>query len=370
LRWGFLIGKEMLMNCLSWLRRPHLLRRGRTSLLLLALAAGCGRHNEIRVYTIPKEHDSEAAWKLPAGWEQREAGAMRAARFAVPNTNGQAADVSIIPLKNITASRADVVNLWREQIRLAPLDDESLAGQAEKVAMSTRAAELFDMVSAEPITEDQGKVRTLIAWVTQDTTTWFVKMTGDDEHVRREKPAFVSFLQSLNLDAINSSPPAPRAFGANERQVPGGRTETKPDWSLPAGWKEIPAPQMLLAKFRISGTNGASADVNVSVERGDGGGLLNNVNRWRNQLGLAPVEETDLQKLVAALDLPDGKAMLVDMNGTDARTGQPTRLIGAMVPRDKQGHTWFYKLMGNPQLAEQEKAAFVSFLQSAKYPNG
>jgi hypothetical protein len=339
-------------------------------LLLLTAAAGCGR-NDIRVYVVPKEHEGEPAWKLPLGWEEREAGTMRAARFAVPNTNGPAADVSIIPLKDITANRADVINLWREQIRLPPASDETLAAQVEKVAVGSVPAELFDMVSEQPVIEDKAKARTLVAVAKNGNTTWFIKLTGENELVRREKPQFLAFLQSLNLEAISSSPAPPRGFAStNDREGPGGRPETKPQWTVPPGWKEMPAPQMLLAKFRIAGSGGASADVNVSVATDDGGGVLANVNRWRGQLGLPPVEEAELQKLVNALDLPEGKAMLVDMNGTDARTGQPARLIGAIVPRDKRGQTWFYKLMGNTQIAEQEKAAFISFLQSAKYPNG
>src|SRR5262249_1473797 len=113
---------------------------------------------------------------------------------------------------------------------------------------------------------------------------------------------------------------------------------------------------------------GSTADVNISALGGDGGGLLENVNRWRRQLSLAPVLESDLEKLVSSLDVPGGKAILIDMNGTDAKTGGPARLIGAIVPREDK--TWFYKLMGNESVAEREKPAFIRFCQSVKYPNG
>ena len=62
-----------------------------------------------------------------------------------------------------------------------------------------------------------------------------------------------------------------------------------------------------------------------------------------------------------------GKAMLVDMNGQNPQTGKKVRLITAIVPRD--GHTWFYKLMGEPAVAEREKNAFIKFVQSVRYPN-
>jgi len=103
--------------------------------------------------------------------------------------------------------------------------------------------------------------------------------------------------------------------------------------------------------------------VNVSKSAGDGGGLAANVNRWRNQLGLSPLAQAELEKQVQTLEVPGAKAMLVDMSGTDGRTGQPSRLVGAILPGPDV--TWFYKLMGEPQVVAREKDAFVKFVQSA-----
>ena len=94
--------------------------------------------------------------------------------------------------------------------------------------------------------------------------------------------------------------------------------------------------------------------------------MLANLNRWRGQLGLAPVTDTDLSKQVQTLDVPGGKATLADIAGTDARTGQKARVFAAIVPQGSQ--TWFYKLMGNEQIVEQQKEAFTKFVQTAKYP--
>ena len=59
--------------------------------------------------------------------------------------------------------------------------------------------------------------------------------------------------------------------------------------------------------------------------------------------------------------------MLVEMEGTDGRTGQKARLLGVIVPQGDQ--TWFYKLMGDEQVVEREKGAFKTFVQTVKYPN-
>jgi hypothetical protein len=139
----------------------------------------------------------------------------------------------------------------------------------------------------------------------------------------------------------------------------------RPQWEIPKGWQEIPGGQFLVAKFTVSGDQ--STAVNVSTSAGDGGGLAGNVNRWRKQIGLPDFSQGDLQKSVAELETAQGKVSLVDMSGTDVRTGQPTRTVGAMLRVGDQA--WFYKLMGPADKVEREKQAFIQFIQSAKYPH-
>jgi hypothetical protein len=62
----------------------------------------------------------------------------------------------------------------------------------------------------------------------------------------------------------------------------------------------------------------------------------------------------------------DGKATLVDFIGTDKKTGQPERLVAAIVPHG--GNTWFYKLMGNGKVVGGQKDSFVQFVKTVHYP--
>ena len=125
--------------------------------------------------------------------------------------------------------------------------------------------------------------------------------------------------------------------------------------------------QFLLAKFAIHGPDHAQADVNVSQMAGEGGGLAANVNRWRHQLGLDPVDGTDLDKLVTNVSTGGTPASMVDFTGTDAKTGKKARLVGVILPL--AGQTWFYKLMGDETIVAQQKDAFIKFIQSARYPD-
>ena len=139
----------------------------------------------------------------------------------------------------------------------------------------------------------------------------------------------------------------------------------KPSWAVPTGWEEVPGGQFLVAKFAVGGATNTQTSVNVSMSTGNGGGLLANVNRWRNQLSLGPLAEADLAKEIQPLDLPAGKASLADINGRNASSGQEMRLVAVVIPHS--GETWFYKLMGSALVVQQEKDAFLKFVQSVKY---
>jgi hypothetical protein len=207
----------------------------------------------------------------------------------------------------------------------------------------------------------------------RDDTAWFFKMTGDADLVEKQKPAFVSFLQSLQFGApaapatmdLSQLPPShPPLPGMDTGGAATPPAADKPAWTVPDGWQDGPSSPFLVAKYVIVGDAGAQADVNISsADSGNDGGLAANVNRWRGQLGLPAI--TDIS--TAPVDVPGGQADLVDFSGTDARTGKPARLVGVIVPQGAQ--TWFYKLMGDPDVVARQRDAFTRFIQSAKYPD-
>src|SRR5207302_1076337 len=97
---------------------------------------------------------------------------------------------------------------------------------------------------------------------------------------------------SARLELPPTHPPLSGVSAATQSGPGELSGENKPEWQVPAGWKEVSSGPMLAAKFIVAGPDEAQAVVNVSVAGGEGGGLLANVNRWRNQLGLAPVAES------------------------------------------------------------------------------
>jgi hypothetical protein len=366
---------------------------------LTLLAAGCGRDN-VKVYRVDAndtatptpppiaatagmpdglpvpDHSGQPSlhYTLPAGWETKAPSAMRVASFGI-SQDGKQADVSVIPLGGMAGTDPANVNRWRGQVGLGKLDDAELTKLAEKITVGEQPADLYDLAGTSPGSGDAERIVGVI--LHRDDTSWFFKMTGDAGLVEQQKPAFVEFLKSVQFGAPTAAPAAmdmsqlppshPPIGGMNPNlSTPGADVGDKPAWTVPAGWQEGPLAQFLIAKYLIAGNDGVEASVNVSLLAGDGGGLLPNVNRWRGQLGLAPVTEAELAK-AATITASGGTATLVDFTGTDGRTSKATRLIGVVLPLG--GQTWFYKLTGDANLVAQQKDALLKFVQSAKYPD-
>ena len=345
---------------------------------LLSAVTGCGR-DDVRTYRVPKETAPQTAQvagaaKIPADWQEAPPGEMRVASYHVKGKEGKMADVSVIPLPGMAGRDIDNVNRWRGQVGLAPVSEGELSKSSEAVTVGGQEGKLYEMAGQNASSGEKNRI--LAAIVRLPDAAWFFKMVGDDELVSQQKAAFVDYLKSFSFPGAGggaalaqdaqlppSHPPIGNLSPGLAASAPSS-TEGKPEWQVPAGWKEIDGGQFLVAKFIIGGDNSQGA-VNVSMSAGDGGGLSANVNRWRGQLGLKELSQAEVDKLVSSVDIDGGKAMLVDLSGTDMKSGGNTRLIAAIVPKGQQ--TWFYKLMGPTPLVEQQKDAFTKFVQGAKY---
>ena len=131
-------------------------------------------------------------------------------------------------------------------------------------------------------------------------------------------------------------------------------------WTAPATWESRPASAMRKATYVISGDAGATAELAITAFTGDVGGTLANVNRWRGQLTLPPIDADALPAALAHVDFNGLHADVVELIAPDGAK----RVLGAIVPAD--GVTWFFKLSGPDSLVSREKPAFLDFLKTIK----
>ena len=329
--------------------------------IAVLVAAACGlagcKKPFVRVYLAPKDAppDSTAAnshpetpatpaarpqlsYTLPVGWTETTPNSVSLAAFSIKSGNAEA-NVAITPLPNLAGREALVVNMWREQAGLPPIDEAELAKTLESVEIGGEKGQLFEVLGA---LEGGAPLRIITAFVHQRDASWFYKLAGEEALVAAQKPAFVEFLKSVRVKE-----PDPRI---NE----GGSANVAPSLSsaTPAGWTALTPGQMQIAKFAVPEKDGAKAEVSVSVFPSDTGGTLANVNRWRQQIGLGEIDEAALPASVKPLEGANS-AVLVDLKN------EPRALLGAIVPRE--GQWYFYKLLGDAAAVEGAREQFVAY---------
>jgi hypothetical protein len=367
-----------------------------------ALLASC-RDESIATYRVPKDAPSPAVpapttagtsditWTLPAGWTtQPDPSGMRKGSFLVSGAEGAKADMSVTAFPGDVGGDLPNVNRWRGQVGLPPIDDATLAQTVQTI---NAPAGKFSFIELSGVNAAQKTVRMLGAWLQQPDRRWFFKLLGDDALVTAQHDAFFAFLKSVSFAAapavsgpvkaqstndLPKAPFAPFAGGAmpDANTVPApapidsSATPTPPDsapqasltWTAPAGWQAKPLGAMRLGSFAVSSDAG-SADISIIAFPGEAGGLLPNINRWRGQLGLAPLAEGDLGAATTALDGTGGLHFtVVDLSGQAGST--PARMLGAILSFD--GQTYFFKLTGPAALVAREKTAFLDFLKTVK----
>ena len=337
---------------------------------------GCS-DEKIAVYSVPKAaefvpeqnhprapasaprspiHD-EAAWVLPEGWTEGQSSRSGEKVFAIDLPDGGHVDASLVPFASMQGRETMVVNIWRGQMELDPVDETGLDELTVPVKVGSESAKMFDLVN--PSATSPSGERTMVAMLHQGDSTWFFKLNGPSASVETAQPSFLQFLQSVSFKP-GSHPPISSGMAAaapSGGPVASGPAPGTPSWTVPGNWRETPPSRMLLAAFQATNDSG-SGQVTVSAFPGSVGGLLANVNRWRGQLGLGPAaNEGDLGSQVMPIESLGESVRLISLEN------QGQGLLAVMVAMPDK--TWFYKLTGPVAVLEKEKATLISFVQSA-----
>ena len=286
--------------------------------------------------------NGEPQWQLPPGWKQVPPGeldpALAQARFAtlrIEETKPPL-DVTVTTLPSSDPTSEAYIqqnfNRWRTQVGLAPLQGPDWIAKARE--------------SGE-----------LSIFGTEDGFLVFVKLTG---------PGPKSEAAESESDAAS---PEVSTYAALVPFVPGGMERVRPEeppepptapaappfqFTAPEGWTPTSKPLASVAFTRTDGEK--TADLTV-IRLSGGGSFGANVNRWRGQIGLEPVDEKEIES--QPLEVAGSSARLVELQG------EKDALLTVIIPQDRV--QWFVKLMGDKDLVLKERDAFLKFVQSIKF---
>jgi hypothetical protein len=131
----------------------------------------------------------------------------------------------------------------------------------------------------------------------------------------------------------------------------------KLDWMLPKGWTQTLTGGIRYAT--LTAPVQGNLDISVVVLAGPAGGELANVNRWRSQIGLAPLGEESLPAARHSLNSKAGTVSLYDFVSDGVQKSRVT--AGLLQSND---NTWFFKMSGDADSVAKAMPQFTQMLQS------
>ena len=142
---------------------------------------------------VTKAEGSELKWTVPANWQSKPASAMRKATYMIPGEEGANAELAVTAFPGSVGGELANVNRWRGQLQLPPIAEGDLAGAVSRLTVNGLAITLVELTGGAA-DKPQGL---LGAIVPSNGANWFFKLTGPAALVAKEKPAFNTFLQTL-----------------------------------------------------------------------------------------------------------------------------------------------------------------------------
>jgi len=347
---------------------------------LVALLANCGKNSEIKVYRVskapleestPQQQDAmptntaaprmpgavaptaATAVTTPPNWEPQPLSQMRQASFLVKGDKGAVADISFVNLGTAAGNALDNVNRWLDQLGQPPITEEKLGDIAQRLRTSLGDVIIVDLAGLPKDADPAQDGRIIAAMATTGNSTLFFKMRGNADLTEAQKGDFIKWVAAVCNAQTEIGLAQTAAIPPRESGLP------QIKWKTPESWTEVSPSSMRYASFSASAENGDKIDISVVTFPGEGGSDPDNVNRWRGQIGLPPLDGNAVTSQIAPLRTADATFSTTDIVGAKART------IAAWTRHD--GRVWFFKATGPSAAVEKEKPNFVKFIESVRF---
>jgi hypothetical protein len=347
---------------------------------LALLLVSCEKNSEIKVYRVSKAPLEESAPQqqdamptntavprmpgavaptaanavtTPSNWEPQPLSQMRQASFLVKGDNGEVADISLVSLGAAAGNVLDNVNRWLDQLGQPPITEQKLGDIAQRLTTSLGEVTIIDLAGLPKDADPARDGRIIAAMATTGSSTLFFKMRGNADLTEAQKSDFIKWVAGVCNGQAGARSPQIAAMPSQESGAP------QIKWKTPEGWTEVPPSSMRYASFSASDENGGKIDISVVTFPGEGGSDADNVNRWRRQIGLAPLDDKEITTTIVPMNAGNTNFSTIDMAGDDSR------VLAAWTRRT--GRSWFFKMTGPDPLIEREKPKFFDFLRSIEF---
>lgn len=307
------------------------------------------------------ERTQRLAWDLPKGWVELPATQMRLANFRLDGDNDSECYLSLLPGDG--GGLAANINRWRSQLGLEAID----AAAAEALPRALFLSEMATLVDLEGSFSGMGGGEARAGWrmlglLLVDTRgSAFFKMTGPSATLATRREEFLALAASLRIEDQPSAPAAPTSTAPDKgKEMAGDIPVASADalqWQAPASWRSGPTKPMRAATFLVGPD--PAAECYITVLPGESGGLRNNINRWRDQLGQPDLSQEQVDALTR-IPMLASSGRLLEIDGVGTAEGK--KMLAALSIRP--GRSVFVRLTGPKALLESERENFRAFAAS------
>jgi hypothetical protein len=263
------------------------------------------------------QQDGSPQWTLPAGWQELPGDTIRFRTLRGPaDSTGESIELAVTTLPfpggDWDSYLLANVNRWRGQVGLEPLAPSAL----HQVVTSLRTQ-------------------------SGDTIYWCdfqVERTGSE--------------QAGNTGASPTSSEPPVASVTPLLQI----------GTVPPGWQPLPSDALRQAAYAVV-EGDSKGEVTVIALGPQSGSVADNVNRWRGQIGLAPVSEAEIHASRRSITVGGVEADYFILE-SESEHGEAIRGVIARRP----DRVWFIKFRGPVDLVRRQGGAFEQFVAHLRIP--
>jgi hypothetical protein len=291
------------------------------------------------------EKGEKPKWTLPAGWQEKPGGEMRAATIEVPH-EGKKLELTVTTLPQSgdwDAYLTRNVNRWLGQLQQGDLAEKTVKGLTKSLPYKDGEAtyvELVGVMQATPVMLPPGH-----------------PSTG------AQSPATAS---TAGGEQPSSTAPAAARPPMGGAIMPAGEFAKPAEFTYipPAGWQPGQINMMRKAAFVIAdGDKQAGVTVTQFPANAAMSDPTAQAQRWAGEAGLQPSQQA-LKAAAKDVTIDGIEGQQFELLGP-ADGAAPKGVLAAMVRRGER--MWFFKMSGDRTVVEKQGEAFAEFLKSIKF---
>ena len=299
-------------------------------------------------------------WKLPEGWTEKPASAMRAATIEVPY-EGKTLDlaVSSLPLgDDWDAFVARNVDRWVDQLQQAPLTAAEVGKLVQEKPTADGKATFIELVGVMKPMSGMTPGAGMPAGhppIGDAAATTSAPPTDEPSGTAPAAPPFAGGTPPMAM------PPAGGAAGTPATEMPRPKEFT---YDPPEGWQPGVMSAMRTAAFNVvDGDKKAEVTVMPFPATGMMGDPVAQAQRWAGQVGLTMTPD-DVKAASKPANISGIEGEMFELLGP-ADDAKPMGILAAMAKQGDQ--VWFFKMTGDRSLIEQQREPFNKFIESIKF---